>query len=170
MNKKIQLTWKQKSDIENRELFVAQAFDAKSLREAYSKLFNLEDKNNERELIKSFEPMKLSSLVLRGYEAPDFQMRQESNKMIIKAKEVLKDLRINKEWVNTFWGFMSLQADTLLEKMEEDLEFVALRNSADKNGEKGVLLRAYEILKNNSIDTVSKNKNKISVEELQLGF
>lgn len=170
MSKKNQLTWRQKSDIENRELFVAQAFDAESLEEAYLKLFNLEDINNERELIKAFEPMKLSSLVLRGYEAPDFKMRQESNKMIIKAKEVLKDLRIGKEWTNTFWGFMSLQSDTLLEKIEEDLEVVALHSSSSKNDEKDVLLKTYAILKNNSVDAAPKKKREVSMEELQLGF
>lgn len=170
MKNKKDLTWQQKSDLESRELFVVRAFDAKSLGEAYKGLLKESDIINEREIIKSFDPMKLSSLVLRGYEAPDFAMRQESNKMIIGAKKILKNLKISKTWTNTFWGFISLQSDTLLEKIEEDLEAVSLGNSAQGEQYKNLLLATYRTLKDYSPSNQSSYNSKVTAQELQLGF
>lgn len=168
MYQKRELSWKQKSDIESRELYVVQSFDAQSLKSAYRGLFRNDYTLYEREIIDSFDPFKLIALVLRGYETPDFKMRQESNKIINKLDEYFNKLKVSATTAATFWSLISLQSDALLSAIEADLEVIALKNSKEYLKDQEVLSKTYKAIKEKSKEFL--NSPKVTEQELQLGF
>lgn len=168
MYKKNESNWKQKSDIESRELYVVQSFDENSLKSAYRNLFRDGDAFYEREIINSFDPFKLSALVLRGYETPNFKMRQESNMLVSRMDEIFTKLKVNNNTIATFWSLISLQSEALLDAIESDLEIIAKISTNNGAKDQEVLVNTYKIIKEKSGEYL--NAPRVTEQELQLGF
>lgn len=157
------MTYKKKSELEQKELDILHSLNARDLGLAYKKFASFLAKDSEAR--ESLSPASLVSLTLKGYEIPDAETRLESNQIIGKI-----DNLIDGSQREQYWLMIAQQREVILSKVEDDIEALAESRMAKSKTEraKTVLADIHKIIRKRTDEVVDGLFNNADVSQPEL--